>query len=353
MSRGTARLRTGCRARGSRQGPSGGRAWILLGDPVLVGPLCGGLRRAGVATVSCRDGRLDPDDPCLARAEAVLCANRRMLENVWAACRWSVQARDRPCFRWATHEPAGHREDVNHAAGRAVWTSTATASATAVGFADGSHSIDVVEVAQYQECRSCLSTQPLFWVRDGRAFIIENPLDPGPPKGDLAIVLRQHAHRLANLTSHVELIEEPEVSLTSALDRLVDTAQRLGLEAPSWGNAARLRTMPMTVRDGVAVSQVRSQRVTRSHCLVAVVPQGLEYAAPANARPVRLVLLVVSPENHPIESLESLATLESLRRARALLELLAGRRRLRERVVELLGGRHEMSAEVRRWINPF
>jgi hypothetical protein len=176
------------------------RTWVLWGDTTLVGALGRGLRDAGVSVVEltghAATSEALADDKRFTDAQAVLCASTTMLQNVWAACGWSLVKREGACFRWATFEPPDLSDaaPVAHA-GCAVWSSTVTALAVAEGLANGSHAIDVVEIGKEAEVgRFGESVQPLFWVDRGHARIIVDPRRPGAPRGDLLVVLRRRAH---------------------------------------------------------------------------------------------------------------------------------------------------------------
>ncbi len=203
----------------ARREPHRPGAWVLWGDDTLVVALGRVLRRAGVSVIELpsRHTGFDPADPRCATAEAMLCASTSMLQNVWAACRWSLNNPGRACFRWATLEPSeGHgdirsaelprgakRPTTNHA-GRAVWSSSVAASRVADELHSGRQCIEVIEATalcrhEHAPPRACPPTglndelQPLFWIDDGRAHIIVDPRRPGPPRGALAVVLRRRA----------------------------------------------------------------------------------------------------------------------------------------------------------------
>jgi mannitol/fructose-specific phosphotransferase system IIA component (Ntr-type) len=322
------------------------RTWVLLGDPTLVVALGRGLRQAGVKVVelggsSTIEEDLDPADPRFADAAAVLCANTTMLQNVWAARSLGLGIRQDACFRWATFEPevegaAGDGEP----AGRAVWTSTVTAAAVAEGLASGSHSIDVVEIGEEDEQgRFGKGLQPLFWVKDGRAHIVPDLLDPGPPKGDVAVVLRRRVTGLAELVTHIELIDDPEPSFQMVLDRLAETAGRQHPELPMQdvvkGIVDRRLTMPSAVGAGVAIPHAYSEGVERGLCFLAIVPHGVADMVTPDDQPVRLVFLLVSPLGNAAEHLESLAALASIGQEPEFIELLC-RQRVPGRIARLI-----------------
>ena len=329
------------------------RTWILLGDRALVAALGGGLRRAGVKVVEVADRTainvdIDPDEPKFADTQAVLCADTTMLQNVWTACRLGLGIREDACFRWATFEPAAQvggdsGDSGGEPAGRAVWTSTVTAAAVAEGLKDGTDSIEVVEVDEEgQQGRFGKTLQPLFWVKDGRAEIIPNPLDPGQPKGDLAIVLRRRVSGLADLVAHVDLLDAETSTFQSVLERLTKTAKRIHPDMPIEslirGIVDRRETMPSAIGGGLAIPHAYCCGLDRSRCFLAVVPHGVADMVTPDDLPVRLVFLLVSPVGEARHHLESLAALASLGQEREFIDLLC-RQSVPERLARLISER--------------
>lgn len=323
------------------------RTWVLVGDCALVGAVGGGLRRAGVKVVEVtgltgmEEEDLDPDHPRFADTQAVLCANTTMLQNVWAAWSLGLGIRNDACFRWATFEPKEQEEDrASDPAGCPVWTSTVTAAAVAEGLKGGSHSIEVVEVSKQDEHGRFGDTlQPLFWVKDGGAHIIPDPLAPGQPKGDLAVVLRRRVTGLAGLVAHVERIDAQEPSFELVLGRLAATATRICPDLPMKtlvrGIIDRRVTMPAAVGGGVAIPHAYCSGIDRNRCFVAVVPNGVVDMVTADDVPVRLVFLLISPLGKETNHLESLAALASLGQEAEFIELLC-RQRVPERLARLI-----------------
>ena len=322
------------------------RTWVLLGDDSLVGAVGGSLRRAGVKVVEL-DGHaantdaLDPDDPRFADTEGVLCANTTTLQNVWAAFRFGLRVRKEACFRWSTFKPEETGDPAPHGrASRTVWASTVTAATVAEGLKSGSHSIEVVEVGtEDEQGRFGRAFQPLFWVRDGRAHIIEDPLSPGPAKGDLAVVLRRRITGLAEMSTHVELIVEGEPTFESVLGVLAKAAARLHpglpMEALARGIVDRRETMPAAIGGSVAIPHAYCEGLDRSRCFLAVVPGGVDDMVTPDELPVRLVFLLISPLDEATGHLGSLAALASLAREPQYVDLLC-RQTVPERLARLI-----------------
>ena len=322
------------------------RTWLLVGDDVLVGALGGGLRRAGVKVLeltglAAMDEDLDPDDPRFADTEAVLCADTTMLQNVWAACYVGLRLREDACVRWATFEPEGSAGSTHEEpAGRVVWESSVTAAAVAEGLRSGSHSIDVIEVGKPdQHGRFGSALHPLFWVKDGRAHIVVDPLAPGPPKGDLAVVLRRRITGLADLVASVELVDAAAPTFESALRRLAEGASRLlpdlPLEAVVHGIVERRETMEAAIGGGVAIPHAYCDGIDRSRCFLAVLPHGVVDMDTPDDLPVRLILLLLSPRGDAAKHLESLAAIATLAQEPEFIDLLC-RQRVPERLARLI-----------------
>lgn len=296
------------------------RTWVLLGDGALVKALGRGLRQAGVRVMEVVGinaiNELDPDDPRFADTQAVLCAGTNMLSNVWAAVHLGLGVRPDACFRWATYEPDEEQPEGTEPAGRAVWEHTITAAAISEGLKGGSLSIDVMDVGREDEQgRFGQTLQPLFWVNEGRAQIVLDPLSPGPPQGDMAIVLRRRVTGLRGLVSHVELIDAA-ATFESVLAQLTQTASRLDPDLPVetlvTGIIDRRESMPAAIGGGVAIPHAYCEGINQSRCYIAVVPAGVKDMVTPDELPVRLVCLLISPLGEATKHLESLAALASL-----------------------------------------
>ena len=319
------------------------RSWVILGHSALVAALGRSLRAAGVKVVELTGSAAvsaDPDDPRFADAQAVLCAHTTMVQNVWAAVRFGLPLRKGSCFRWATFQPdpTGRRGD--DPAGRAVWTNALTAAAVAVGLEDGTHAIDVVEVsAGDEEGRFGTNFQPLFWVADGVAQIVVNPLDPGPPTGDLAVVLRRRVPGLFGLVAHVQIIDTEEPSFESVLGSLAEAAAKLqpdlGVAALVQGILDRRESMPAAIGGGVAIPHGYCDGLERSRCYLAVVPNGVADMVTPDQLPVCLVFLLISPLGAATKHILSLAALASIAEESAFVHQLR-RQRVPQRIVRLI-----------------
>ena len=325
------------------------RTWVLVGDKSLVAALVGGLRRAGVKVVEVADSALTtgdpgPDDPRFSDTQAVLCAGTTMLQNVWTQYRLGFGLRTEECFRWATFEgDAEAQDDSDDLAAHAVWARATSAAVVVQGLKDGSHIIEVVEVDDPSQVgRFGNALQPLFWVDAGRAQIVSDPLDPGPPLGDLAVVLRRRVPALAGLVADVELIDDQAATFDAVLGKLMQTVARLHPDLPidalTRGIQDRRQTMPAAIGGGIAVPHGYCQGLERSRCFLAVVPGGVVDMIAPDEFPVRLVFLLVSPLGEARQHLESLAALASLGQDLEFIDLLC-RQSVPDRVSRLISER--------------
>ncbi len=304
------------------------RTWVLLGEPNVTESIARAIRRAGARVAEVGDDEIDLNDPTYSDAAGLVSLHPTMLQNVWSIGRWSDYISLEACFRWATHEPEAGWEPPNEGgpAGRAVWGGTLTVDDVALALRTKTMSFDVVELGETTDSgRFGPDLRPLFWVDDGRAELVTDPLAPGKPHGQFAVVLRRQTG-LAALVAHVEVIEDVDGDFDAALDRLVDTAQHLfdGLPRDELmaGIVARRETMPVAVGAGMAIPHAYWEGVDRSVCMLGVVPDGLEMHTPDD-EPVRLVFLVISPMGQAAKHLDALATLGSLGQDRAFVDLLA------------------------------
>lgn len=320
------------------------RAWILLGDAALVAELGRGLRRAGVPVIDlggsdlAREGG-DLDDPRLAGAHAILCVSNPAPGDVAGVLRSAGLGEER-CWYWGTGQERDPRTVEGPAlVGSEVWAGLMAAPEVAHGLAGGSLALDVVELLQADEQGHFgPDFLPLFWVADGRGSVVANPLDPGPPQGDLALVLRRRIPGLSDLIAHVDVIEDPAPTFESVVDELMKSVKRLYPQLPVErlvaGILERHRSMSVALGSGVAIPHGYCEGLERSRCFVANVANGLGMTTP-DQRPVQLVFLLLSPLGGAGKHLDSLAMLARLAQNGQFLELLA-RQRVPERLARLI-----------------
>ena len=329
------------------------RTWVLLGDSPLISALGSALRKGGVRTVEVDSQMganefIDPDAPRFNDVHAVFFADITMLSNVWNAFSWGFKVNAPHYYRWATFDTSAtkNKDMAGDNAPRQclpVWYSTVTSAMVSAGIQSGNQSIDLVEVGSSLE-RGRFGTEqlPLFWVNEGRAIIIPDPLNPGEPQGSMAIVLRQRELGLSKVFSHVEVMDDNGTTFDMAVRRLAVSAHRQFSDLPQKemveGIFNRTQTMPVAVGGGVAIPHAYWDGVDRSVCYLGVVPDGIADMAATDGLPIRLVFLLVSPTGKATEHLESLAAISRLTQEPEFIELIC-RQRVPARILSLISER--------------
>jgi NhaP-type Na+/H+ or K+/H+ antiporter/mannitol/fructose-specific phosphotransferase system IIA component (Ntr-type) len=328
------------------------RTWVIMGEGPIVEALGRGLRRAGVKTIEVTNlledtEELDPEEPRFVDTQAILYANTTPLQNLWSMHRWPLPVESSARYRWATWsetERNGQKRNEDSNAGTPVWKRTQSVATVVEGLATGQYTIDVLEVGEGRdhENRFGASIQPLFWVRDGKAQIVADPINPGEPRGDMAVVLRSRVAGLADLVAHVEVIQGDNPDLDEVLTRLGETAVRLYPEMPIaeliQGIQDRHGTMPAAVGSGVAIPHAYCEGLDKPRCFLAVAPDGMRDMVTPDGVPVRLIFLLISPLGQASAHIESLAAIGALGQEQGFMDLLA-RQRAPERIALLINER--------------
>lgn len=314
------------------------RTWALAGEQTLVEALARGLRRCGVKTIELSDPEtFDPNDPRLVDAGAVLCADPAGPRSIWLGLFAHLGIADEMCFRWAR---GGHADGGEKLPGRAVWDSAVTAAAFADGLAKGSHEIAAVELAEESEPgRFGPQLMPLFWVADGVPRLVEDPRDPGPPQGAMAVVVRRRVTGLRDLIAHVEIIDQAAPTFEQVLRRIIASGARMDPDLPL-GELVdeileRRQVMPTAVGGGIAIPHAYHGSLPQGRCYLAVVPGGVADMKTPDQLPVRLVFLLVSSLGQASEHLTSLAALAELGQAPGFVDLLC-RQKVPVRIANLI-----------------
>ncbi len=222
-----------------------------------------------------------------------------------------------------------------------VWSSIVGADSVSAGLAQGSYVVDVMELGEGTDAVDRFGTaiRPLFWVEEGEAHLIPDPQDHGPPRGDLAVVLRRRVAGLAGLVAHVEVVQEPSSNFDTVLRGLVESASRVYPDLPAeelvQGIEQRRVTMPAAVGSGVAIPHAYWDGLMKTRCFLAVVPSGVTDMVTPDGLTVHLVFLLISPLGLASEHLESLAAIGSLGQEQGFIDLLS-RQRVPQRVAALL-----------------
>ena len=313
------------------------RTWLITGGPVLAPAIARGLRQAGAQAVELvSDSHVlneeELSEPRFADAGAVLCVHNTLLTNVWAVTQWAYRLPDDACFRWAPFETIPESE-LHFAAGTTgmpVWPRSPEPAEVAHGLETGRYRIDVLDLSQTEQLgRFGVNMQPLFWVQDGEAHLVSDPMAPRVPDRGFAVVLRRPIRGLADLLEHVEVVHERSSSFEDVLRSLIHSASRIHPELPKdevfEGLVERRRTMPVAVGGGVAIPHAYWEGLDYSTCFLGVIPDGLDMTTP-DGLPVRLVFLLISPLGQAAKHLESLAAISSLGQDPAFLELLSSQR---------------------------
>ncbi|MBN2344076.1 MAG: cation:proton antiporter [Deltaproteobacteria bacterium] len=324
------------------------RTWVLLGDSPLIKALGSALRKGGVKTVEV-DGVagntnfIDPDEPRFNDVHAVFFADITMLSNVWTAFNWGFHVNATAYYRWATFENEKSKhiklENVPKQC-ESVWATTVTSAIVSAGIQAGHQSIELVEIgSNLERGRFGKEQLPLFWINEGRATIIHDPMNPGEPAGNMAIVLRQRELGLSRILSHVEVMDEGAVPFEVAVKRLAVSAHRqfpsLPQEEVVAGIFDRTQTMPVAVGGAVAIPHAYWDGVDRSVCYLGVVPDGVSDMAAPDELPVKLVFLLLSPTGKATEHLESLAAISHLTQEPEFIDLIC-RQRVPARILSLI-----------------
>ena len=319
------------------------KAWVFLGDDALVTGLAGALRRGGVATVELTDEEEFDDtsdllDPRLAEAGAVMCVHTTTKANLESAQRFGIELAGEACYRWVV--PDGDEPSANHVAGRGAWSAAPSPAVVSEGLDDGSFSIDVIELGEDDHTgRFGDHLRPLFWIDEHAAKIVEDVDNPGPPPGELAVVVRKRVAGLLDLIAHVELVDDEAATFEEVLRRLVTSAEREDPDTPMQqvvdGIIDRRETMPAAVGGGIAIPHGYHPSLEQGRCFLGVVPKGVSDMETPDDLPVRLVFLLVSPIDAASHHLESLAAIAALGQATDFVELLC-RQRVPHRVAALI-----------------
>ncbi|MBN2525038.1 MAG: cation:proton antiporter [Deltaproteobacteria bacterium] len=328
------------------------RTWVLLGDKALIGALGSALRKGGVKTVEV-DRQLgttefiDTDEPRFNDVHALFFADITMLSNIWTAYSWGFKVNASNYYRWSTFdaEQTPRPNSKNDAPKQCipVWKTTVTSALVSAGIQSGHQSIELIEVgSRLERGRFGAEQLPLFWVNEGKATIIEDPMNPGEPQGSMAIVLRQRELGLSKVLAHVEVMDEKNITFKDAVKRLAISAHRQFSDLPRQqvvdGIFDRTQTMPVAVGGGVAIPHAYWDGVDRSVCYLGVVPGGVANVPAPDALPVKMVFLLISPPGKATEHLESLAAISHLTQEPEFIDLIC-RQRVPARILSLISER--------------
>jgi NhaP-type Na+/H+ or K+/H+ antiporter/mannitol/fructose-specific phosphotransferase system IIA component (Ntr-type) len=216
------------------------------------------------------------------------------------------------CQRWREILGEGH---VHR------WTSrvstTARPSDDEVVFADlPKPSVMEIELER-GDARTFHATGPLesqgalttLFATDGARVQITPAADAHSDGSDV-LYLRRAGNYLTRTLRRDLLLRIDETDVDALLDRLLDAVEEALPDAPLERLRARLHDREMVLSSllghGVAVPHVHGSGLESRICVIAVVPDGVDLGAP-DGEPIRLVFLLVSPEEDPEGHLATLA----------------------------------------------
>ena len=327
------------------------RTWVLLGNRAVIGALGSALRKGGVRTVEVdmqigTNAFIDPNAPRFNDTHAMFFADLALSDDIWKSYNWGFEINAVQYYCWATNgaePPSPPAENDTDRKCTPVWHAAVSSAVVAAGIASGRQSVEIIEIGgDLEKGRFGPDQLPLFWIDDGRATLIEDPMRPGLPKGNMVVVLRRRSLGLAKILSHVEVMDETALSLEHALNRLVASARRqyptIPTETLIEGILERQAAMPVAVGRGVAIPHAYWDGTDESICFLGIAPKGISDAAPLDDEPVRLIFLLVSPAGKAAAHLESLSTISHLTEDPAFIDLLC-RQRAPARIISLIAER--------------
>ncbi|TNF24732.1 MAG: hypothetical protein EP329_24405 [Deltaproteobacteria bacterium] len=334
------------------------RTWLILGQRTLAQTLVRGLRRAGVHAVTVGDRVQDvsPDessliavddiddvdeDPRLADVDQVLLVHSTGRDRQAFARVWAPHVTRQRCHTWTTTgQPDADGEETP---AEPVFTTCQSPAEVAVALESGELTIEVLQTAANvdEPGRFGRDLKPLFWVRGDLAELVADPTNPGPPHGELAVVLKRRVKGLAGLVADVAFITSPAATMRGTVLRLLEEVAHdhpaLPVDDVLAGIVEREATMSTAIGGGVAVPHAYWNGVGEPCAYLAVVPEGLDVKGPDGVR-VRLVALLVSPPDQAKGHLQALGALVEVLSDDRFRDLLL-HQRMPERVARLLAER--------------
>ncbi len=226
-----------------------------------------------------------------------LTTNEDLNANV---CRhWAPLLGHDACHRWqstAASAPNPQRD------GQVVWTTLPSPASIAVELESG----EAVLVTEHHECPG---QQALLQLAAGSLSPCFAPV--GPPREDLPVL--QLRRRLDVLTSSLrsalcfEVTPETRADLVAAvLDRIADVFPGLPMRDIRREIAEQERTLPASIGHGVAVPHATVRGLGAPLCALVKATHPVEWDAP-DALPVDIVLVLLSPAEHPERHIALLA----------------------------------------------
>lgn len=323
------------------------KRWVLFGESNLIKSIGKALRKGGIKTVEIdtsndNDDTLNIDDPVFNDVNAVFFADSSANYSINEIAKTCFEIRASNYYRWSSFTTEQLREKTGLPS-TPVWMTTSASSLISAGLESHQKSIDIIETgSKIEKGRFGKTLMPLFWIDNGTAHIIKDPLDPGEPVGDMAVVLRQKKLGLKQLISHVEVVIENDANFKAVLDRLVVSANRQFTKLADTdiieGIFDRSKTMTAAIGGGIAIPHAYWEGVSRSTCFMAVIPNGVSGITVPDEKTIRLVFLLLSPKDQAANHLESLAALASLGHEKDFVDLLC-RQKIPAKIISLISER--------------
>lgn len=335
------------------------RTWLVLGQRTLGQALVRGLRRAGIRAVTIGDrlqdvssdessliavdddlGQAD-DDPRLADVDRVLLVHGAARERQLAARVWASRIGRARCYSWTI--PGEPDADTEETPAQPTFTTCPAPAEVAVSLETNELAVEVLQtVANVEEPgRFGRDIRPLFWIHADSAELVVDPTSPGPPTGELTVVLKRRIKGLAGLVADVTFLTTPRPTMRGAVLRLLEEVAHdhptLPVDEVLDGIVGREATMSTAIGGGVAIPHAYWDGVAEPRSYLAIVPEGLDVAGP-DGEAVRLVALLVSPPDQAKGHLQALGALVDVLSDDRFRDLLL-RQRMPARVVRLLAER--------------
>lgn len=244
------------------------------------------------------------EDPRFNHIGAVIAVSHNPFFNELIAERWTEHVGEDNCYRW---NPLGHRFHDQGGEDSGLWSSINPAEVISQ-LESGRLALGVLEsTANLDE------TVPLVEVHDGRVRIVFDSSERNF-KGKLVALHPPHSG-LADLINGAVLVSDRDADFRATIGCILERAYRDHPELRNEGLldsiVKREQSLPTSIGRGIAVPHSYSSKVSKALCYAALVTHGLTTAAP-DGLAVKLVFLVLSPENNSTAHLRSLALIAKL-----------------------------------------
>ncbi len=217
-------------------------------------------------------------------------------------------------FRWDPSS-ADHPEDQGQSdlPGRVLWPRLPRPSLLSGELQRGEA---VMREVRGPEPLSAHLSTTIIWVRGGQLILNAGRAPDGEPgEDDWVLFLQREAEYLARSVRPELVVTLTAKNLRELFESLVESVIRVHPGLPREPTVeellARESAFPTALGHGVAVPHTYSSAVDERLCVVAHLPEGLEFGA-HDGEPVRLVFLLLSPHGDPEGHLATLAEISRL-----------------------------------------